>query len=175
MALRNLLEQKNISDLYRDLEQADPIAREFIEPHHKQRMIRAMEVIIKTGKPFSASRKRQPSPYAFEITGLFPHSAQGFAGQAGWDVMKERISARAKKMFEEGLLEETAALREKYGKDLPLLKTMNYKQAGEILDGEATQESALEDTIRVNIKYAKRQMAWWKNRTEITWRSRESI
>ena len=63
---------------------------------------------------------------------------------------------------------ETAALRDKYGKDLPLLKTMNYKQAGELLDGKATPVSALEDTIRVNIKYAKRQMAWWKGRGEIT-------
>ena len=197
MALRNLLEQKNISDLYQDLGQVDPDAREFIEPHHKHRMIRAMEVIIKTGKPFSASRKRQPSPYAFEITGLFPHQS---GGQASWDIMKERISARAKQMFDApspdkgrlggvatntttpsnsplsgrepatNLVTETAALRDKYGKDLPLLKTMNYKQAGELLDGKATPVSALEDTIRVNIKYAKRQMAWWKGRAEITWK-----
>ncbi|MBI3255714.1 MAG: tRNA (adenosine(37)-N6)-dimethylallyltransferase MiaA [Candidatus Andersenbacteria bacterium] len=166
-ALRDALEQEDAPALYGRLMKADPAAGNFIEPHHKQRIIRALEVIEKTGKPFSASRLKHDSPYEFEMFGLFPRQS---GGQASWDIMKERISARAKKMFEAGLLEETAALREKYGKDLPLLQTMNYKQAGEVLDGEATLEDALEETIRVNMKYAKRQMAWWKNRSEIIWK-----
>lgn len=160
-AFRDILEQEDAPALYGRLMKADPAAVNFIEPHHKQRIIRALEVIEKTGKPFSASRKRKPSPYEFEMVGLFP----------GWDVMKERISTRAKLMFDNGLLDETVGLCEKYGKDLPLLQTMNYKQAGAVLDDEATQEDALEETIRVNMKYAKRQMAWWKNRPEIAWQS----
>lgn len=159
-AFRESLEKEDVAPLYARLIQADPEAVTFIEPHHKQRIIRALEVIEKTGKPFSASRLKHDSPYEFEIMGLFP----------GWDVMKERISLRAKQMLDTGLLEEITALRERYGKDLPLLQTMNYKQAGDILDGEATASDALEDTIKVNMKYAKRQMAWWKRRAEISWR-----
>jgi tRNA dimethylallyltransferase len=157
--LRDSLEKEDVALLYDRLIQADPAAKAFIEPHHKQRIIRALEVIEKTGKPFSQSRVQHPSPYIFDITGLFP----------GWDELKARIQTRIEHMFQGELLQETTALRERYGRELGLLQTMNYKQAGMLLDKKVTQDEAIADAVRANLQYAKRQMAWWKNRKEISW------
>lgn len=157
---RDSLEQEDVSVLYDRLMKADPDAQEFIEPHHKQRIIRALEVIEKTGKPFSASRLRQPSPYEFELIGLFP----------GRDVMKERIQKRISDMFQGGLLEETERLRKRFSLTLPLLQTMNYKEAGMVLDNTFSVDQAIAEAVKVNMRYAKRQMAWWRNRKEISWK-----
>lgn len=156
---RNQLEAEPVETLYNRLIQADPAAKEFIEPHHKRRIIRALEVIEQTGKPFSASRQRSASPYQFELVGLFP----------GWEVLQERITHRIQTMFQEGLVEETRQLRKRYTSALPLLQTMNYKQAGNVLDGLQSEDEAIQEAIRANMKYAHRQMAWWKHREEIGW------
>lgn len=157
--LRGELEKLSAEKLWVQLIQKDPAARQFIEPHHKRRMIRALEVMAATGQPFSDMRKKRPSPYRFKIIGLFP----------GWEVLRARIRQRAQIMLEGGLLEETDRLRQKYGTDLPLLRTMNYLQAGKLLDGELSKEAALTEMVRVNMRYAHRQMNWWKNNQGIKW------
>ncbi len=167
--LRAELEKLSAEELWQQLMQKDPAAKQFIEPHHKQRIIRALEVIAVTGKPFSDLRQQRPSPYQFKIIGLFP----------GWDALRERITQRAQAMLDDGLLEETKGLRAKYGPayakasagkaDLPLLKTMNYLQAGQLLDEILTREQALAEMVKVNMRYAHRQMNWWKRNKEIEW------
>lgn len=157
--LRNELEKKSPEELYTKLLEKDPDAQAFIEPHHKQRIIRALEVIQSTGTSFSSLRKEQPSPYDFQVIGIFP----------GWNALEKRVTSRAKEMFEIGLIKETQQLQETYGSDLPLLKTMNYAQAVKVLAGEYTFEQAIEETVRVNMRYTRRQMSWWKSRTEIRW------
>lgn len=163
-ALRAELEKRK--DLYEELLERDPEAKKFIEPENKRRIIRALEVMEATGRPFSEARQRRTPRYDAKILGLF---LRQIGGQAGWDELKRRIELRAKRMFEEGLLEEMAALRQKYGKDLPLLKTMHYRQAGAVLDGAMSQEEALRSMVRDNLRYAHRQMSWWKNRKDIAW------
>lgn len=157
--LRAGLEKLSVEELWQQLMHKDPAAKQFIEPHHKQRIVRALEVIEVTGKPFSALRQQRPSPYQFKIIGLFP----------GWDALRERITQRAQAMLDGGLVEETKKLREKYRKDLPLLKTMNYLQAGRLIDDELTQEAALAEMVQVNMRYAHRQMNWWRRNKEIEW------
>lgn len=165
-ALRDELETEDVAVLYEQLIAKDPASASFIEHHHKQRIIRALEVMTETKKPFSESRKQKDAPYTFEITGIFPHLAGGLAG---WDVLKTRVQTRIEKMFEESLLKETKNLQAAYGASLPLLQTMNYKQAADVLSKAQTQEAAIEDAIRANLRYARRQMNWWKRRKEINW------
>lgn len=159
--LRAELEKLSVEELWQQLMHKDPAAKQFIELHHKQRIIRALEVIEATGKPFSDLRQQRPSPYQFKVIGLFP----------GWDMLRERITQRAHMMLEQGLVEETKKLRGKYGKDLPLLKTMNYLQASQLLDETLTREQTLEEMVKVNMRYAHRQMNWWKNNRLIYWLS----
>lgn len=162
--LRQELESLSIEELSKRLRQEDPGALEFIEPQQKRRMVRALEVVEATGQPFSAQRREQPAPYRFAIRGLFP----------GWEVLEERITNRIEEMITQGLLEETRSLQARYGADLPLLKTLNYKQAGLALAGALSIDEAKKEMIKENVRYAKRQMKWWRNRYEegeIEWRS----
>ena len=156
--------------LYKELLEQDPEAKAFIEPHHKQRIIRALEVMAATGKRISALRQaqgKQEPKYEVKMIGLFP----------GWDKLRERIEARAKWMIENGLLEETKRLRETLtpgpspssGRGESLLNTMNYRQAGEVLDGKMAKREAVDSMARENMRYARRQMSWWKGREEIEW------
>lgn len=157
--LRVQLEMMPEAELWEQLMAKDPQARGFIESHHKQRIIRALEVIEATGKPFSQQRLRQEPRYKTEIIGLFP----------SWEKLQVRIEKRVHGMLAQGLVEETKQLQDKYGKDLPLLKTMNYLQAGEVLARRMTEEKAIEEMIRANMRYARRQMSWWKGRKDIRW------
>jgi tRNA dimethylallyltransferase len=168
-ALRMELEAKPAEELYAELMKKDPAAKEFIEPLNTRRIIRALEVMAATGRPFSESRRRNPTsqsfagcgeaPYDFVVTGLSP----------AWDVLKERITKRVAAMMTDGLLDETKKLQEKYGADLPLLQTMYYREAADVLSGKLTQEEALAEMVKVNMRYARRQMNWWKRRTDIKW------
>lgn len=157
-AFRANLEVKSAGELYAELLKKDPDAKLFIEPGNKRRIIRALEVMAVTSKAFSGQRQRSQQPNA-KIIGLFP----------GWEVLRQRISVRVQNMFTEGLLDETKLLVEKYGRDLPLLQTMNYKQALAVLDGKMSQEEATAEMIRVNMRYAHRQMSWWRRDKNIKW------
>lgn len=178
--LRRELVGKDVAELYSELLLKDPKAKEFIEPGNKRRIVRALEVIKVTGRPFSEARQQRPSKYNIRMIGIFP----------GWEVLRGRVELRAKEMLDEGLIEETKALCDKYGADLPLLQTMNYKQAAQLLDNPQCYDISicrnivreglrvdsnnqvkdiLEEIVRVNMRYAHRQMSWWKGRREIVW------
>jgi tRNA dimethylallyltransferase len=157
--LRNELESRPVAELWQELITQDPAAATFIEAHHKRRIIRALEVMTATKQPFSVTRRKQPSPYTFTTIGIFP----------GWEQLERNISVRAEAMVKDGLLDEVRELRETYGTDLPLLRTMHYQQAGALLGGQLTKPAAIKEMVRVNMRYAHRQMSWWKKQTGITW------
>lgn len=157
--LRSKLEGEKTEVLYAKLIEQDPSAKDFIEPANKRRIIRALEVIEATGRPFSEQRQKRAPRYDAEMIGVFP----------GWDSLRERVVLRARQMIDDGLLEETRQLQEYYGKDWPLLKTMNYCQAAAVLAGEMTEQKAMEEMIKVNMRYARRQMSWWRRRKDIRW------
>lgn len=159
--LRAQLESEDTGVLYARLVHRDPEAKKFIEPHNTRRIIRALEVIEGTGKLFSELRRAQQPPYAIRIFGLFPSQ--------GWEELRERIAKRAQQMFALGLLEEVEWLRKAYDPSLPLLRTQNYRQAGAVLDGAMTQKAAIEDMVQSDMRYAHRQMSWWKKRREVQW------
>ena len=155
---REGLEAQDTKTLYALLLEKDAPAQAFIEPHNKRRIIRALEVIKATGKPFSALRETKESPYEFELTGIFP----------GWEIMQERMQIRTEKMFADRLVEETQKLRDEFG-DISLLHTMNYAQALDILNQEKNTAEAILEAVRVQMRYAHKQMSWWKGREEINW------
>ncbi|MEK7500270.1 MAG: tRNA (adenosine(37)-N6)-dimethylallyltransferase MiaA [Patescibacteria group bacterium] len=147
IAFREKLEEKSAEELYKELLQKDPAASSFIEPHNSRRIIRALEVMHATGKKFSDVRKKNKTNTDFEITGIFEN----------YDVLRDRITKRAEIMVQEGLADEIAHLRNTYP-EAKLLQTMNYKE-----------NCDLEKMVQVNMRYAHRQMSWWKRRTDINW------
>jgi tRNA dimethylallyltransferase len=72
-------------------------------------------------------------------------------------------------MLAHGLIDETQRLVVQYGADLPLLQTLNYKQALALIDGRLTKAETLDEMRRANLRYARRQMSWWRGRTDIRW------
>ena len=81
----------------------------------------------------------------------------------------DRINRRAAKMFEAGLVEETAGLFQKYGANAWPLASLGYKQAVQLLRGEITREQALGAAQQAHRNYAKRQMTWFRREPEVIW------
>lgn len=158
-ALRAELEHVPVEELYAKLLVKDPEASTFIESHHKMRIIRALEVMAKTNQPFSHLRQQGPKKYDFQVIGIFP----------GWDILTQNITTRIHQMWQQGLVAETEKLIKQYGANLSLLKTINYRQAVQHLTEAYSKDQAITEMIRANLRYAHRQMSWWKSRQDITW------
>jgi len=146
--LRGELNSLEADQLYSRLLDKDPKAGNFVQPQNKRRIIRALEVIESTGQPFSSLRTKQPSKYEVKMYGLWP----------GWEELESRIKVRVKQMVVDGLFKEKEELIAKHNKDLPLLATINYGQVPDTAE-----------MIRANLRYARRQMSWWRGRSEIEW------
>jgi tRNA dimethylallyltransferase len=111
-----------------------------------------------TGKKFSELRTASESPYTFARIGIFPE----------WDVLRSNIEKRSQAMLDEGLISEVQKFREAYP-DSPLLQTINYKEGGLLLDKKISEEEAITLMTQATMRYAHRQMSWWKRRNDIAW------
>ena len=139
------------------LRQADPEAAARIAPADAVRTQRALEVLYATGRPLSTQRRQQPPPWRVLEIGLQPTD------------LRERIQRRTARMYEEGLVEETAALLARFGADCPLLRTMGYDEARRMLAGELDRSAAIALTEGRTRQYAKRQRTWFRRRHSPMW------
>ena len=147
--------------LHDRLTQLDPEAAVRIERDNGRRIVRALEVIELTGAPFSANLPVQE--YAD------PHTVQiGVAIDR--EILAGRIEVRVRQMFDGGLLDEVERL---LGEGLAESRTaalaIGYRQAMAVLAGEMTVEEAIEKTATATRRFARRQMAWWKDDPRIHW------
>lgn len=154
---RKRLEQQSPELLYEQLKKLDPAACAFIEPHNTRRIIRALEVMNATGEKFSDLRTSQ-AQYTSTRIGIFPE----------WEIMKTNIEKRSQDMLMQGLVQEARELRSNYPAS-PLLQTINYKQALELVDTTCTEQEALASMSQATLRYAHRQMSWWNRRNDIGW------
>jgi tRNA dimethylallyltransferase len=143
------------------LRQADPEAAARIAPADAVRTQRALEVLYATGRPLSSQRRLQPPPWRVLEIGLQPTN------------LRERIQLRTARMYEEGLVEETAALLARFGAECPLLRTMGYDEARRLLAGELDRSAAIALTERRTRQYAKRQRTWFRRRHNPVWLGQE--
>jgi tRNA dimethylallyltransferase len=80
-----------------------------------------------------------------------------------------RIATRARTQFEAGLIDEAVALRERFDPSLPAFSAIGYHEAWAVADGSLTLEAAIEQDIRRNIAFAKRQRTWFRAESDVTW------
>ena len=147
--------------LAEELRKIDPEAYESIDRSNGMRVLRAMEVCISTGRPFSSFLRPEPKKRGFEIEKI------GLMRQR--EELYSRINARVGSMIEQGLIEEVRSLIPFRG--LTALQTVGYKEVFEYLDnpGSISLEQTA-DLIRKNTRhYAKRQMTWWNRDSSIRW------
>lgn len=163
MEIRNDLitkhEKEGIESLRMQLKMLDPESYKKIDLKNAKRILKALEVSLQTGKPYSSFLLGNKKERNFEIVkiGLQRDRAE----------LYERINLRVDQMVEEGLVEE--ARRFYKDRKLNSLNTVGYKELFEHFDGVITLEKAIELIKRNSRHYAKRQISWFARDKDIVW------
>jgi len=153
---------KGIAPLFERLEKLDPAAALAIDRANSRRVIRALEVIKITGKPFTANLPREESS-------RYPYAKQ-FGLVVDRDALSERISARVDLMWEKGLVQEAEKLvTAGILKGTTAQRALGYAQVIAQIEGRVTEEEAREETKRATRQYARRQETWFSRDERITW------
>lgn len=146
--------QKGLNWLQEELKKQDSVYFSQVDVNNPQRMIRALEVIAHSGKPFSSFSSKPKTPRNFTVVGLQLNTLR--------EKLYERINQRVDGMMKEGLLEEVKSLNSY--RNFNALKTVGYKELFDFLDGKLSLETATELIKQHTRNYAKRQITWFKNK-----------
>jgi tRNA dimethylallyltransferase len=156
-----------VEALYARLLEHDPAAAEFVEPRNLRRIVRALEVIIETGQPFSAQRRKSPPPYRALTYGLTMDRQR----------LYERADQRVDEMMAAGFLDEVRALLAKgYSRTLPSMSGLGYAQlAAHLLDGVSLEEAIYNTKIATH-NFIRRQYTWFRGHDhQIMWHNGEDV
>ena len=153
---------KGIQPLFERLEKLDPAAALAIDKANARRVIRALEVIKITGKPFTANLPREESS-------RYPYAKQ-FGLVMDREALSERISNRVDQMWEKGLVAEAERLvAAGILKGTTAQRALGYAQVIAQIEGRVTEDEAREETKRATRQYARRQETWFSRDERITW------
>jgi tRNA dimethylallyltransferase len=152
-ALESWAGQIGMQSLHGRLAVLDPQAAAGIDPRNLRRTVRALEVILSTGRRFSEQRRSGSSPYKVLMLGLARPRSELYA----------RIDARIQAMLEGGLIGEVQALLERgYSPELPTLSAIGYQEVIAYLQGNITLEEAQIKMKRATRIFVRRQSNWFK-------------
>ena len=157
--LREELKKYTKDDLYNKLLELDSDAGEIIDKNDSKKIIRAIEIIKTTGKSLKNSRGIKPSEYNIRWIG------KNFDRKT----LYERIDKRVGIMVENGLVEETKGLLDKYG-DIPnITSTIGYREISGYLYDKYSLEEGIALLKKNTRNYAKRQLTWFRKNPDIIW------
>lgn len=161
--LEQELKENGLTALYQRLVEIDASVLSSIHPNDRQRIIRALEVYHSTGKPISVWQKEhafQEEPFEVLKIGLMRGRAE----------LYDLINRRSEQMLESGLLDEVRGLVSRgYNLELKPLRSVGYRQIGEVLQGGKTVVEALDEMKQETRRLAKRQLTWYRADTDIHW------
>ena len=162
--LRTQLEKEETGALYERLKKLDPQGSSPIHPHDRYRTIRALEMILLSGKKVSQIKKDFEKSHA---------STQLNITYVGLDLprteLHEKIKARTKNMLEEGLEGEVKTLLEKYPATTRSLQSVGYKHMISYLKNKISLTQCEEEIVQSTRQLAKRQLTWFRNQVSATW------
>ncbi|UPT67683.1 MAG: tRNA (adenosine(37)-N6)-dimethylallyltransferase MiaA [Sphingobacteriales bacterium JAD_PAG50586_3] len=157
--LQKQYEERGIGFLQAELERLDPVYYNTVDKQNPLRLMRAVEVCLVTGQPYSAQRKNEKKERPFKTTFI------------GIDVEREllyqNINNRVDAMMQNGLLAEAHAVF--HLKHLSTLQTVGYSELFNYFDGHADLDTAVDLIKRNSRRYAKRQLTWFRRNEEIQW------
>ncbi len=153
--LQQELEQNGLSYMVDKLRKLDLEAAQTIDINNSRRVLRAIEVVISTGKPFSQNKPVSLLPEA-EFKPIVVTRPR--------EILHERIGLRVNQMFEEGLEDEVKLIIEKYGRDAAALSSIGYREWLDYFDGKLDYELLKEQIIIHTRQYAKRQETWFRKK-----------
>ncbi len=164
-ALRAELEAMPREELLRELASRDPVTFERIDRQNPRRVIRALEVIRLTGRPFSEQRAGWSAD-----PGTQPGTGPSFGFSRSPADLRARINARVETMFQRGLVAETRALLERgLAENRTARQAIGYRQVIEHLQGVRSLAETLELVKVRTWQYARRQMTWFRRQARLTW------
>ena len=157
--LNSRAELEGVAVLAEELRALDPVHHAKMDLSNPQRVVRALEVCLCSGKPFSSFHSNEGKSRPFDIVqvGL----------KADREVLSSRIEERTAKMMETGWLEEVKKLMEY--KDCNSLRTVGFRELISHLEGKMSLEKTVERIVISTRQFAKRQMTWFKKDESIRW------
>ncbi len=163
MAVRNRLwqqfENEGIEHLRQQLLQLDPEYYKICDLNNHKRIIKALEVSIQTGKPYSSFRTGNKKQRSFSIIKIGVNYPR--------EILHQRINQRVDKMIGEGLLDEAQSLYSL--KHLNSLNTVGYRELFDFFDNKTSLETAVELIKRNTRRYARKQISWFNGDKDLTW------
>ena len=152
-------EQDGIKFLQESLAKYDPTYYETVDLGNPHRLIRALEISIGSGKPYSSFLKKESIQRPFQTITL------GLTAPRA--VIYERINLRVDLMMEAGLLDEAKSVYEH--RELNALKTVGYKELFSYFDGDWSLKFAIDEIKKNTRRFAKRQMTWFRKNENVLW------
>ena len=157
--LKQRLEREGLESLVDELRTLDPAYAEEVDLCNPARVMRALEVCLATGRPYSEQRKGVTAERPFNIVKIGTDMPR--------DVLYDRINRRVDMMVKEGLEVEARTMYPK--RHLNALQTVGYRELFEYFDGNCSFEEAVELVKRNSRHYAKRQLTWFRRDAQTAW------
>ena len=154
--LMRRLQEEGIESLRMELKMLDPESYESIDLANHQRIVRALEVTLMTGRKFSSFKTQVRKQRPFRIRKIYLDRER--------EELYDRINRRVDIMMADGLLAEAESLL--CYRHMPALNTVGYKELFAYFDGNVSLEEAVELIKRNSRRYAKRQQTWWRKEEE---------
>ena len=150
--LREKLERTTTEEMFRSLRALDPVGAEKIDRHNRRRVIRAVEVCLLTGRPFSAQRTEWNETA----------SANGIVLERDRNELYARINQRVEQMFASGVVDEVRAAKN-IGRTAA--QTLGLREIQALIAGEISQAESIVRIQQATRRYAKRQLTWFRRQT----------
>ncbi len=149
--LYEIIKRKGSEFLWKKLLAIDPSYAKKIHPKDTRRIVRALEVFINSGRPFSSFHEWRGPRFRYV----------GFYIKRSWESLKSRIENRLLDMIKKGLIEEIKELWER-GMSMTTLQAIGYKEFIPYLKGERSLEESIKEAIKNTCEQAKRQIRWFR-------------
>ncbi len=157
--LEQTLQNQGLPALLDELRQSDPVYYAQVDRQNPRRIIRALEVIRYTGRPFSAFRTGKPA--------LRPFRSLWIGLEAPRSLLYRRIEQRTDRMIARGLEDEVRRLYPL--RHLPALQTVGYREWFPYFEGRTTRQQVIAEIKKNTRRYAKRQLTWFRRNPHIRW------
>jgi tRNA dimethylallyltransferase len=157
--LKSAFQQNGMDWLRSQIQESDPVYYEQVDLNNPKRLLKALEIITMTGRPYSSFLTQQKKERNFKVisTGLNIERKQ----------LYQNISRRVDRMILAGLVEEAKSLHP--FRKLNALNTVGYKEIFEYIEGKTTREEAVDLIKRHTRQYARRQLTWFRKNPDIRW------
>ena len=157
--LMRRLREEGLERLAGELRELDPVYWETVDRRNPARVVRALEVCLQSGRPYSELRRGVRRERPFRIVKVGVDLPRG--------TLYERIDRRVERMLADGLVDEARALYP--FRELNALQTVGYRELFDWFDGRTSYEEAVERIKRNTRRYAKRQLTWFRRDPAVRW------